>query len=94
VYYVSMTGVTGSTGTDLAAASVRAGELSKQIGKPIALGFGVSTPDDVRVVAAHVRGVVVGSAVVRVIESATSPDAAVEAVGKLVASLAAATGRK
>jgi len=93
VYYVSMTGVTGAVGTDLQAASVRAGELAARIGKPIALGFGVSTPEDVRVVAKHAGGVVVGSAVVRAIESAASPDAAVAAVSTLVASLAAATAR-
>ena len=93
IYYVSMTGVTGAVGTDLAAASKRAAELSKSIGRPIALGFGVSTPADVHGVAQHVPGVVVGSAVVRAIASAGSPDAAVSAVSKLVGSLAAATKR-
>ena len=93
IYYVSMTGVTGAVGTDLHAAAQRAGELEAKIGKRIALGFGVSTPQDVQVVAKHVGGVVVGSAVVRAIEAAPSADAAVLAVSKLVASLAGATAR-
>ncbi len=93
VYYVSMTGVTGSVGTDLSVAAQRAGEVAKRIGRPIALGFGVSTPEDVRGVAAHVAGVVVGSAVVRRVESAKTPDEAVASVSELVAALAGATGR-
>src|SRR5690606_3456828 len=90
VYYVSMTGVTGAVGTDLRSASVRAAELSTQLGRPLALGFGVSTPEDVRIVAGHVAGVVVGSAVVRAIAASPSPDDAVQAVSTLVASLAGA----
>jgi tryptophan synthase alpha chain len=93
IYYVSMTGVTGAVGVDLEAASKRAAELSARIGRPLALGFGVSTPADVTGVAKHVPGVVVGSAVVRSIASAASPDAAVAAVSALVASLASATKR-
>ncbi|MCB9658047.1 MAG: tryptophan synthase subunit alpha [Sandaracinaceae bacterium] len=93
IYYVSMTGVTGAVGLDLDAASKRAAELSARVGRPLALGFGVSTADDVRGVAKHVPGVVVGSAVVRAIASAATPDDAVTAVSALVSSLAAGTSR-
>ncbi len=93
VYYVSMTGVTGATATDLASASVRAGELQRAIGRPVALGFGVKTAEDVATVAGKVDGVVVGSAVVRAVEDADSPDAAIAAVRELVASLASGLRR-
>lgn len=93
VYYVSMTGVTGSQATDLNSAAARAGELQRQLGKPVALGFGVKTRRDVAAVAPHVDGVVVGSAVVRVIEDAESPEAAVQAVRSLVADLVAGLAR-
>ncbi|MGB8330453.1 MAG: tryptophan synthase subunit alpha [Polyangiales bacterium] len=94
VYYVSMTGVTGSVSADLASASERAAALQREFGRPAALGFGVKTKDDVRAVAPHVAGVVVGSAVVCAIEDATSPGAAVAAVRKLVSELAAGLSRQ
>ena len=60
IYYVSITGVTGSKAADLATASERAGALQREVGKPVAIGFGVKTRDDVATVAPHVDGVVVG----------------------------------
>jgi tryptophan synthase alpha chain len=88
IYYVSMTGVTGSQATDLKSAAARAGELQRELGRPVALGFGVKTRADVAAVAPYVDGVVVGSAVVRVIEDAKTPQAAVAGVRALVSDLA------
>jgi len=93
IYYVSITGVTGSKAPDLESAAVRAGALQAEISIPVALGFGVKTKDDVATVAPHADGVVVGSAVVRVIEEAASHDAAVESVRALVAELATGLSR-
>ena len=94
IYYVSMTGVTGSKGADLESASERAGALQRELGRPIAIGFGVKTKEDVEVVAPHVDGVVVGSAVVSVIETAASPGDAVAAVRTLVHELAGGLNRR
>jgi tryptophan synthase alpha chain len=65
VYCVSTTGVTGER-TELSA------ELSELVGRvkaatslPVAVGFGVSTPEQAAVVAQYADGVVVGSAIVR-----------------------------
>ena len=98
LYYVSMTGVTGAKGADLAEAARRARAVREQTGKPVAVGFGVRTAEDVATVAAHADGVVVGSAVVDAIASAlrtdgASADDAVRAVRELVGALAAATRR-
>ncbi len=94
IYYVSMTGVTGSKAADLESASVRAGALQRELGRPVAIGFGVKTEQDVRAVAPHVDGVVVGSAVVSTIENAESPDQARAAVRLLVGELARGLGRQ
>jgi tryptophan synthase alpha chain len=94
IYYVSMTGVTGSQAVDLAGASERAGVLQRELGRPVAIGFGVKTKDDVATVAPHVEGVVVGSAVVRTIEDAASPDEAVASVRELVSELAQGLARQ
>lgn len=88
IYYVSMTGVTGSQAADLASAAERAEALQKEAGRPVALGFGVQTRNDVSTVAPRVDGVVVGSAVVRAIESAAGHDDAVSSVRQLVSDLA------
>ncbi len=75
VYYVSRTGVTGERATlprELAA-EVRA--LRRRVSLPIAVGFGISTPEQAAQVARIADGVVVGSALVRLIgEHAGSPD--------------------
>ena len=94
VYYVSMTGVTGSKVSDLGLAAKRAGALQAELGLPVALGFGVKTREDVSTAAAEVDGVVVGSAVVRAIESSETQEIAVAAVRELVADLAAGTPRR
>jgi len=94
IYYVSMTGVTGSKAVDLASASERAGSLQRDFGRPVAIGFGVKTQDDVATVAPHVDGVVVGSAVVRAIEDAATPEEAVASVRDLVAGLTRGLGRR
>jgi len=66
IYYVSITGITGSrlqVGDTLKKAIAATREASG--GKPVALGFGVSTPDEARTVAELADGVIVGSAIVR-----------------------------
>ena len=68
VYAISRTGVTG----ERQALSGDAGPLVERLralcGVPVALGFGLSTPEQVREAAAIADGVVVGSALVRFLE--------------------------
>jgi tryptophan synthase alpha chain len=89
-----MTGVTGSKAVALASASERAGTLQRELARPVAIGFGVKTKGDVATVAPHVDGVVVGSAVVRAIEDAASPEEAVAKVRDLVSGLAEGLSRQ
>ena len=68
VYYVSRTGVTGE---QKALSESLAGELRRVrriVGLPVAVGFGISTPEQVSRVGRLADGVVVGSALVRLIE--------------------------
>lgn len=94
VYYVSTAGVTGAASVDLGAAAARARAIGERLALPVAVGFGVATPDDARRVAAQADGVVVGSAIVRLVESAPTSAAAVEAVGAFVTELRAACRRR
>jgi tryptophan synthase alpha chain len=93
IYYVSLTGVTGAAVGDLNYVAERASELQKVTGLPVAVGFGIKTPDDVHAISARADGAVVGSAVCSAIEQAPNADAAVTAVSQLVVALRAATIR-
>lgn len=64
LYYISRTGVTGAR-TELREGVAREVEaLRKAVDLPIAVGFGISTPEQAAVVAGVADGVVVGSALV------------------------------
>jgi tryptophan synthase alpha chain len=64
VYYVSREGVTGARAGVSASLSERMNELRKISSLPIAVGFGISTPEQAREVAQKADAVVVGSAIV------------------------------
>jgi len=68
LYYVSMTGVTGTQKVDATAIAASVAEVQRHSSVPVAVGFGVSSPEDARAVAAFADAVVVGSALVKVVE--------------------------
>jgi tryptophan synthase alpha chain len=68
VYLVSRTGVTGERTTVSEAVGPLVSAMRKATSLPLAVGFGISTADQVRSVGAIADAVVVGSAFVRVIE--------------------------
>ena len=68
VYYVSRTGVTGEREELPRELSREVKRLRKQLDLPLAVGFGVSTADQVAAVGKIADGVVVGSALVRLVE--------------------------
>lgn len=64
IYYVSITGITGSRlALEGIAEAVQA--IRKLTPKPVAVGFGVSTPEEAAAVAGAADGVIVGSAIVK-----------------------------
>lgn len=75
LYYVSREGVTGERSDVAEFLPEQVAEIRKTTDLPIAVGFGISTPEQVREVAAVADGVVVGSAIVkRIGEHGKSPD--------------------
>ncbi len=67
LYYVSITGVTGTRAPDVAAVSAAVARIKGQTELPVCIGFGVKTPEQARALAAAGDGVVVGSALVNAI---------------------------
>lgn len=83
LYYVSITGITGSAAPDPGAVHAQVANIRKQTDLPIAVGFGVKTPEQAKAIAAGADGVVVGSALVNAIGD--SLDEHGRATGKTVA---------
>ena len=75
IYYVSREGVTGEQSSLSADIADRVAAIRALTQVPVAVGFGISTPDQAATVAALADGVVVGSAIVRKIgEIGDNPD--------------------
>jgi tryptophan synthase alpha chain len=91
VYLIPLTGLTGER-TELPPELVRmVRDLRAVTTKPIGVGFGISTPAQVAAVVHHADGAIVGSAIVRLVESLAGDPALVPTVGKFIGSLKAAT---
>jgi tryptophan synthase alpha chain len=64
VYYVSIAGVTGTRAPDLHAVAQNVARIKARTPLPVAVGFGVRTPEQARIISSVADGVVVGSALV------------------------------
>src|ERR1700723_2308529 len=69
VYYVSITGITGSAAPDPGKVSGAVTRIKRHTGLPVCVGFGVRTGDQARALAQDADGVVVGSALVEAIRT-------------------------
>ena len=92
LYYVSVAGITGKQQAAQASIESAVARLKAATDLPVAVGFGIRTPEQAAAVARVADGVVVGSAIVELV-GAHGGDAPT-AVRDYVASLAAAIGRK
>jgi tryptophan synthase alpha chain len=89
VYYVSITGVTGGLSIDAGEAGARARQLGLELGRPAVVGFGIDSRAKACAASRHAAGVVVGTALVRAIESSETPALRLGAVDRLVRELRA-----
>lgn len=90
VYYVSREGVTGEQSSVSASLGEQVAEIRKTTPLPIAVGFGISTPEQAREVAQNADAVVVGSAIVRRIAEHKADADLVRKVSEFVEPLAQA----
>jgi tryptophan synthase alpha chain len=91
IYYVSRLGTTGVRDQLADDLRLMLEQLRVATSKPIAVGFGVSTPEHVRLVAELADGVVVASAILKLMEDLGDQADRLEHVGDFVATLKAAT---
>jgi tryptophan synthase alpha chain len=85
VYYVSITGITGSAGADSAAVAQAVARIKRHTELPVCVGFGIRTPEAARAIAGSADGAVVGTALVDALRA--SLDANGRATGKTVAAV-------
>jgi tryptophan synthase alpha chain len=86
LYYVSVTGITGAR-TELPSDLVAAlKEVRSLVKGPLAVGFGISTPEQVRWLAPYVDGIVVGSAIVQRVAKLKGEEL-IKEVGDFIAAL-------
>ena len=67
VYYVSITGITGAAIPDLSLVTSAVKRLKRHTSLPIAVGFGIKTPEQAAIIGRAAEGAVVGSALVTTI---------------------------
>jgi tryptophan synthase alpha chain len=93
VYYVSITGITGSGSADTEVVAGAVARIKRHTQLPVCVGFGIRTPDQARAIAARADGAVVGTALVDALSASLDADGratgkTVPAVADLVAALA------
>jgi tryptophan synthase alpha chain len=92
VYYVSVTGITGSAAPDNSKVAEAVARIKRHTKLPVAVGFGVRAAEQAAEIARNADGVVVGSALVEKVRGSLSPDGkptpgTVQAVTDLVSAL-------
>ena len=74
IYHVAIAGITGTKSADEKLVKEAVKRLRQHTLLPVAVGFGIKTPEQARAIAAHCDATVVGSAIVDVIAQGTSAD--------------------
>ncbi len=85
VYYVSVTGITGSQAAQVADVAPEVARIKAATDLPLIVGFGISTPEAAHGIAAVADGCVVGSAIVKEIGAGKSPADVLATVAALAA---------
>jgi tryptophan synthase alpha chain len=93
VYYVSITGITGSAGAETAVVGDAVARIKRHTKLPVCVGFGIRTPEAARAIAQNADGAVVGTALVDALRAGLDTEGratarTVDAVADLVAALA------
>jgi tryptophan synthase alpha chain len=94
VYYISVAGITGAKSASAADLQEPVARIRRHTSLPLAIGFGIRTPQQVAEVSPLADAVVVGSALVDVISRAATPEAAVAEATRFVRELSAGLSRK
>ena len=73
IYYISLTGTTGTKEALSAGLKKKVNEIKKSVSLPVLVGFGVSGPEQAKQAAEASDGVIIGSAIVKLIAEHSDP---------------------
>lgn len=82
LYYISITGVTGTARPQVEEVKKDVERIRKVTALPLAIGFGISTPEQAKEIAPYADGIVVGSAIVKMIAENSDRSALVSVVSQ------------
>ena len=93
VYYVAVTGITGSAAADSKVVGAAVARIKRHTALPVCVGFGIRTPEAARAIAENADGSVVGTALVDALKGSLDAEGratpkTVSAVADLVSALA------
>jgi len=91
VYYVSITGITGAAAAQASDVAPEVARIKASTDLPVIVGFGINTPETARAIASVADGCVVGSAIVKEINSGRPVAEVLAFVAKLAAGAHSAT---
>jgi len=86
VYYVSLKGITGAGGIDLAEVAQRVMRIKRSTPLPVGVGFGIRDGKTARAISEQADGVIIGSRMIQVLEEG-DPAQAPERAGAFIASI-------
>ncbi len=87
VYCVSVTGITGERASLPSELLDQLRWLRQQTDLPLCVGFGISKPEQVTLLRDHAEGIIVGSAIIRLLETPGQPKELAQRVATLAGSL-------
>lgn len=87
VYYVSLKGVTGARNSVPPDLIQKVRAIKKISDKPVLVGFGVSHPNQAKIISRHADGIIVGSAIVNCLKDRNGEKSAISLVSRLIRSM-------
>ena len=87
VYYISLTGTTGTQESLSSELEAKVRAIKKSVSLPVLVGFGISGPEQAREAAKVSDGVIIGSAIVKLVEKNKNPVERDRKLGEFIASI-------
>lgn len=87
IYYVSVTGVTGARESLAEMMDASVAKIRNYSSLPVGIGFGVSRPEQVKQISQYADAIIVGSAIIKLVEQHIGKQDMIEKVGQFVRSL-------
>ena len=87
IYYISLTGTTGTQESLSSGLEAKVEGIKKSVSLPVLVGFGISGPEQAREAAKFSDGVIIGSAIVKLVEKNKNPVERDRKLGEFIASI-------